>query len=596
MCAAAVVGVLLAGVAAAPAYAEEVGLTGTVTDLATGDPVAGACVTAVNYSSGAEVSQVCTGADGAYALTVPTDGAYKVRATADTYHELWAYNRVSFESAGAVYISTTSPAQPVDFRLFHQTASVSGRITDSTGAPVDQADVRVVPEDSWDDYSSPYDYSDADGRYTVTGVIPGRYRVSFWSNPLGQVYAQGSESREGATIFEIGDGASLTVNDSFLPLGTVEVTVVDAATGAPMTQACLSAESGPEESVCDAADGVYRMTGVWPGYRNFHVGVSTHLPASVALEVVRGETVRARVELTRAEAIITRVLDWRTSRPVESVCAIVARVGGHGLNANQPRHCAGTDGRLIVPLHGQPGTYQLFIESRDGYGAQWVGVGRGTGNRDQARSITVAAGANVTIPPIHLDRAGTITGVARKPDGTPATNVCALPYAPDAYGLWRETPACTNAQGRYTISGLGPYDWPVLFMGDSWIWSGNKPHRHAATKVPVNTGRTSTMNAVVPAGAVITGQVRDTAGEVVNADVRAYSAVTGDYAGSPSGAYFGQPFQLRRLVPQQVRVEYMVVSGEYPICWYNGTTNPALASPVQVTAGATIPLDLTGCG
>src|SRR5689334_10394502 len=52
--AAAAAGVLLAGVVAAPAYADDGGLTGTVTDLATGAPIAGACVIAVAYDSGAE--------------------------------------------------------------------------------------------------------------------------------------------------------------------------------------------------------------------------------------------------------------------------------------------------------------------------------------------------------------------------------------------------------------------------------------------------------------------------------------------------------------------------------------------------------------
>ena len=196
---AAAAGVLLAGLVATPAFADDGGLTGTVTDLATGDPIAGACVSAVAYDSGAEAARACTGADGTYALTVPSEGPYKVRATADGYHELWAYNKTSVDSAGAVYLSPSYPAQPIAFKLFHQTATVSGRITDAAGAPVESVDVRVIPEDSYDTYSAAYGYSDADGRYSVTGVIPGRYRVLFMDNTLGQLYARGSETREAAT-------------------------------------------------------------------------------------------------------------------------------------------------------------------------------------------------------------------------------------------------------------------------------------------------------------------------------------------------------------------------------------------------------------
>jgi hypothetical protein len=592
---AAAAGVLLAGLVAAPAQADEGGLTGTVTDLATGDPIAGACVSAVDYYSGNEASRACTGADGTYALTVPVEGPYKVRATADGYHELWQYNKTNIDSASAVYLSPTSPAQPIAFKLFHQTATVSGRITDAAGSPVESVDVRVIPEDSYDTYSSPYGYSDADGRYTVTDVIPGRYRVLFMDNTLGQLYAQGSETREAATIFDLRDGASITVDDSFLPMGTVEMTVVDSASHRPVTHACVEQLYG-REPVCDAADGVYRLTNVPPGYQSFSVTTGTHEPATVNLDVVRGQVVRATVGLTRTEAIVTQVVDRRTGRPVAGVCAILATVGSHGLSANQVWSCSGADGRLVVTLTGAPGTYQMYMEpGSTGYGAQWVGVSGGTGNRELARKVTVAAGANVTTPAVRMDRPGSIAGVVRAPSGATGS-ACALPYAPEAGGLWRESPACTDAQGGYTISGLGPYDWPVLFMGDAWIWSGNKSNRYAATPAHVTAGRTATMNAVIPAGAVITGQVQNAAGTVVDADVSAYNAMTGDFAGPTSGAYFGQPYQLRRLAAQPVRIEYALPSAGYMSCWYNGTTDPRQARPVRVPAGATLSLDLTGCG
>jgi hypothetical protein len=127
----------------------------------------------------------------------------------------------------------------------------------------------------------------------------------------------------------------------------------------------------------------------------------------VSLDVVRGQVVRATVELTRTEAIVTQVVDRRTGRPVAGVCAIVATAGDHGLSANQTRHCSGSDGRLVVTLTGAPGTYQLFMQpGTTGYGAQWVGIAGGTGNREFARKVTVAAGANLTVPAVRMDPAG----------------------------------------------------------------------------------------------------------------------------------------------------------------------------------------------
>jgi hypothetical protein len=133
-------------------------------------------------------------------------------------------------------------------------------------------------------------------------------------------------------------------------------------------------------------------------------------------------------------------------------------------------------------------------------------------------------------------------------------------------------------------------------MGDAWIWSGNKSNRYAATPARVAAGRTVTMDAVIPAGATITGLVRNAAGTVVNADLRAYNAVTGDFAGPTTGTYFGQPYQLRGLAAQPVRIEYLLPNSGNPSCWYDGTTDPKQARPFRVTAGATMTLDLTGCG
>lgn len=596
LCAAISAGVLSVGIAVTPAQADVSSLVGTVTDLATGDPIAGACVSALNYETGAEVARACTGADGSYALSVPEEGLHKVRATADTYHELFDYNQVSIEKAAAVYLRLTE-TRTTSFALFHETATVSGRITDAGGAPVESADVRVVREDSWDTYYSPGGYSDADGNYTVTGIIPGRYRVVFNDNVLGQVFAQHSETRDGATVFTLADGASLTVNDSFLPMATVEVTVVDRATQAPITTACVSAQTG-RESVCNAANGVYRVENVRPGYQSLDVGAGTHKSASLTIEPVRGQTLQVRVELVQTEAIVTRVVDRQTGQPIESACVMIASPGDPGLSANQSRSCSGPDGRLVVSLEDSPGTYQLYAYTYNGsYGAQWVGMFGGTGNRELARPVTVGAGANVTIPPIRMDQPGSITGVVRKPDGTPGY-ACALPYAPHAGGLWRETPSCTDAQGRYTINSLGPYRWPVLFMGDTWLWSGNMPNRYAATKVQVVAGQAATRDATVPVGTVVTGVVRNAAGAQASANVEVYNAFTGDFAGPTTGSGTSTPYRLKALAPQQqVHIKYLVWSTNNLTCYYNGTTDRARATALTVQPNTpTVSLDLTGCG
>ncbi|MBB4677424.1 hypothetical protein [Crossiella cryophila] len=53
----------------------------------------------------------------------------------------------------------------------------------------------------------------------------------------------------------------------------------------------------------------------------------------------------------------------------------------------------------------------------------------------------------------------------------------------------------TNAEGRYTISFLGPYGWRVQFpdmKGDyAWQWSGAAPDRFGATQVRATASETT---------------------------------------------------------------------------------------------------------
>src|SRR6201999_2150104 len=121
----------------------------------------------------------------------------------------------------------------------------------------------------------------------------------------------------------------------------------------------------------------------------------------------------------------------------------------------------------------------------DRYGMQWVGHSGGTGDLREARVVAAELGSEVSIPPIEMDPAGDVSGVVTdRATGAPVNLVCVYPYAVDpriGLGFGQN---CSRNGGTYTISGLGPYEWPLEFFDSQGRyaagWSGRKPHRSAA--------------------------------------------------------------------------------------------------------------------
>ncbi|MDQ3790949.1 MAG: hypothetical protein M3422_27410, partial [Actinomycetota bacterium] len=146
--------------------------------------------------------------------------------------------------------------------------------------------------------------------------------------------------------------------------------------------------------------------------------------------------------------------------------------------------------------------------------------------------------------------------------------------------------SCSQADGTYTLNGLGPYKWPVEFPDFSgkhaWVWSGNAPDRFAATPVAVRAGRSTTANVTLPLGGKLTGTVVGATLPNQWITVYATNTRTGDIAG-PRGVVTGAAqYTLTGLATQQIWV------------YYNGGPGDLIRYPeaVAVTAGQTKHLDL----
>ncbi|MFE0526943.1 carboxypeptidase regulatory-like domain-containing protein [Micromonospora parva] len=258
----------------------------------------------------------------------------------------------------------------------------------------------------------------------------------------------------------------------------------------------------------------------------------------------------------------TVVRDAATGAPVPRACAALVPVDAAALAAvtlgeDQLGRYGGCSDEQGVLVTGDvaPGRYRLLVRPYDTttHGWQWVGRHGGTGERERARVVQVRAGAVTAVPDVRLDPPGTVVGVvtdAATGAPVPRARVMVVPYVPDP--KYDDHGPMTDDDGRYTITGLGPYHWPVQFAaaGLATVWSGGVGGRQQARPVRVRARQTVTLNQALPAGTPLSGEVR--VDELLTyAQVIAFDAATGDLAGV---ADVGSGYALRLLPGQRVKL------------------------------------------
>ncbi|WP_327038208.1 carboxypeptidase-like regulatory domain-containing protein [Micromonospora maris] len=262
----------------------------------------------------------------------------------------------------------------------------------------------------------------------------------------------------------------------------------------------------------------------------------------------------------------------------------------------QGRHagCTDVDGGSAVATNVAPGRYHLLVRPYDSvrYGAQWVGRHGGTGQRERAAIVHVRPGRVVTAPLVRLDPPGTVTGrLTRVADGTPVSGGSVLLLPEIQHPKYGSQGALTDDDGRYTMTGLGPYRWPLYFTGYGLAsqWSGATTDRLRAATVRVRAGATVTADAALRAGTVVSGTIT-TAEMPFYSQVVAFHARTGDVVGVADAA---ESYHLR-LLPGQ-RVLLRCDCAYTPSRWYPNAAGIDDARTLRVrNSPVTAHFDLTG--
>ncbi|HWE00956.1 MAG TPA: carboxypeptidase regulatory-like domain-containing protein [Tepidisphaeraceae bacterium] len=375
------------------------------------------------------------------------------------------------------------------------TGSVSGRITGANGSPLMDAHVVVSSSTST---SGPAATTDANGRYTVTGVPVGT-RV---------VHATATGYRPGASAaFTVaaGSDAAPTVKMTVVVGATVGGAVTD-ANGNPLSGAVvhLVPSTAGANAVGEAitnASGQYTFQGVAIGsYVVRATDTGYEGAASGVFTVVAGNNSAPTLKLTQivAASLTGRVTD-AGGNPI---------VGASVLVAPSPSATAGASFTATTNASGQytipslpVGNYTVRAEAA-GYVAS------------TSAPFTVGAGSN-TAPTLVLTMAVSVTGTVTDANGVVLAGV--------SVALLSSAAGSTSVLQYATTSATGQYTFPNVAAG-SYVVRGSKDGYMMATSAPFaaapgsNTAPTLKLTQIVTGS--VSGLITDTSGNpIANATV-----------------------------------------------------------------------------
>lgn len=224
-------------------------ISGTVTNAATGLPVASAQVSA----NGPGFAYDYTDSDGRYLLAGLLTGEYEVRASTP-------FGSTGLTTAAqTATVTTGATVAGVNFALT-QGATLSGQVVGPGGAPLNDILVFVGSADG--DYQE-YVTTNASGVYTASGLPTGVYRVHFRPSDgyVPELFKDRPEGGQADPITVTAPATYTGIDAELTPGSSIAGLVLDADTGQPVPDIfveILSLNGGRVETAFTQADGSYQ--------------------------------------------------------------------------------------------------------------------------------------------------------------------------------------------------------------------------------------------------------------------------------------------------------------------------------------------------
>ena len=457
----------------------------------------------------------------------------------------------------------------------------------------------------------------AGGRYLITGLLPGRYRIAYRACAQSARYLVTDPQQQ---ITVLAGRPTMIAAVTLRPLTAAVLTgrgpvsgpvssakgraaisgTVREARGKPLAGICVTAtsESDGVVSIQEAVtghQGRYAEPGLSPGKYQLYFAPGCGSSGSYVAQYYRAESNPEFASLVQvgASGTVKGIDGWLepggtvtgkvtsvTGQDLSGICVTVApNVQGLGpaVAGLEGDYLGAAYGSFGVSSHGTyrvtdmaPGSYEVSFSGGCGssttfrYAAQWFAPQGG----GEPAWLSVGTAPIASINAV-LRRAGTVKGVVTDRRSEPVAGVCALavplagqPVIPIIAAFISPTNIGSNARGGYQIRGLAPGEYDVQYSpcGASnkiaaVSWHGGNGDQGTAKPVGVKDDRaTGGIDQKLTAGQAIAGRITGPAGTKTGAVCVSLLDTSGNLVFSAEGAANGG-YDLPGIAPGSYRLE-----------------------------------------
>ena len=591
-------------------------LSGRVTAAATQSPVAGISVSALHWNGSwwDTWGSATTDDNGEYSLGGLMPGSYKVQFQdwshtylPEFYNQAW-----TMEQATVVQVSADEDVAEIDAAL-SVAAQLSGRVTSATTQqPLAGISVTAVLwiNSSWG--ASQHATTDSNGEYTITGLMPGTYRVFFtdYTQTHSTEYYDNAPSIASATDIPVASQAHITGIDAALESASSIAGTVTALGGSPVL-ANISVQAFRWDGAkwawagwaeTDAA-GNYTFNGLAAGeYRlQFHDQSGNYagacysnvpsLDAANSIALAAGQQLTGiNMHLGPAAWISGCVTGPDGSTPLRNIEVNVGRWTRHGWQLVNGTY---TDQNGEYSLGGlRAGEYRVqFFDHEGVYATEYFNDKR---LLDEAEDIVLAVAAHLPGLNASLAYAGSISGqVTAQDSGLPMPSLWVTAYTWTCEG-WQEVAwTGTDENGAYTVGSLTPGTYRLGFRDPSETYAtkfyNNAPSAESAGNITLTDyDHLTGYNVALERGASIAGRVTGSNGEtpLAGIEVEAHYWTGNNWA--PAARDFTAAdgtYQIVNLLPGTYRVQFLDHSLTHAGQSYANAATLAEGTDITLAAG-----------
>ena len=577
-------------------------ISGTVTNEATGQPIANADVWADLYDCcGGGGGWTRTEADGTYIIDGLPGGTFRVTAQAPDQgfvREFYA-STTEWHLATEVAVTAGATTAGIHFSLVGG-GSISGRVTrESDGFPIAEADVWADTYDCCGGGNGAR--TDADGYYTVDGLAAGNYRVQVHADEhglVGEFYASTTNWEQASSVGVTAGVDTPNIDFTLAGGGSISGHVFEADGVTPIADAGVFAfgpngwgdartDGNGEYRIDGLSTGSYRVEaeGIERGFvREFYDG-TTDFEAATLVAVTAGvDAPNIDFALDQGGSISGTVYHPDGVTPLGEADVHAFSDTGSGGHTR-----SGPDGTYII--EGLPtGSFRVQAEAHEfGFALQFYSS---TASFMDATLVAVTVGSDTPGIDFIMEAGGTISGtVVTANPGAPigGVEVWANPYDGDGFGGG----AITDEDGYYEIIGLAPGDYRVRAQrpdgGLVGEWYNDTTDWGLAERVAVLAGQaTENIDFDLGGGGSISGTVYMSDGTTPLAGADVWANLY-DCCGGGNGALTAADgtFTIDGLAADDYRVRAQKEG--YTFEYYLSTTSHDSSTRVIVTQGGDTP-------